>query len=241
MAASLSASFMPRNRLLAALPAEDMARLRPRLQPVEFSLRQIIQVPNEPITSVYFPENGWVSMMALLVEGNSAEVGIVGFDGMVGLPVLLGSDRSPNEAMVQAPGTLLRLDADAFREELDRSSALRTLLLRYALAFQVQVTQTAACNGNHALEQRLARWLLTAHDRVHGDEFPMTQEFLAIMLCVHRPGVTVAARLFQQAGLIRYSNGQMTIMDRAGLEAAACECHGVVAGEFQRLLGPDWR
>ena len=236
MAEFLSAAFIPRNRLLAALPPDDMARLRPRLEAVEFGLRQIIQAPDEPISAVYFPESGWVSMLALLVDGNSAEVGIVGFDGMVGLPLLLGSDRSPTEAMIQAPGTLLRLGADAFREELDRSAALRTLLLRYTLAFQAQVTQTAACNGNHALDQRLARWLLTAHDRADGDEFPMTQEFLAVMLCVHRPGVTVAARLFQQAGLIRYSNGQIKITDRAGLEAVACECHGVVAREFQRLL-----
>ena len=119
-------------------------------------------------------------------------------------------------------------------------NAFLKLLLRYALAFQAQVTQTAACNGRHTLDQRLARWLLSAHDRAHGDEFPMTQEFLSIMLCVHRSGVTVAARLFQQAGLIRYSNGQITVIDRAGLEAAGCECHGVVAGEFQRLLGTAW-
>ena len=238
MAASLNATYTPRNRLLAALPAEDMDRLRPRLEPVEVTLRQIIQVPDEPITAVYFPESGWVSMVALLVDGSSVEVGIIGFEGMVGVPVLLGSDRSPTEGMIQAPGTLLRLSADVFREELDRSTALRTRLLRYALAFQVQVTQTAACNGHHALEQRLARWLLIAHDRVEGDDFPMTQEFLAMMLCVHRPGVTIAARLFQQAGLIRYNSGRITIMDRAGLEAAACECHGVVAREFQRLLDP---
>ena len=231
----------PRNRLLAALPAEDLARLRPRLERVELGVRQIVQVPDEPITAVYFPESGWISMLALLVDGNSAEVGTVGFEGMVGLPLLLGSDRSPTEAMVQAPGTFLRLGADVFQEERDRSAPLRTLLLRYALAFQVQVTQTAACNGHHALDQRLARWLLIAHDRAHGDEFPMTHEFLAMMLCVHRPGVTIAARLFQQAGLIRYGNGQITITDRAGLEAAACECHGVVHREFVRLLGPARR
>ncbi len=122
--------------------------------------------------------------------------------------------------MIQAPGTFLRLGANAFQEEQDRSPALRTLLLRYALAFQAQVAQTAACNGRHTLDQRLARWLLNAHDRADGDEFPMTQEFLSMMLCVHRPGVTVAARLFQQAGLIRYGNGHITITDRAGLEAA---------------------
>ena len=241
MATALPSTYVPCNHLLDALPPEDLARLRPRFEPVEFALRQVIQRPDEPITAVYFPESGWVSMMALLADGNSAEVGIVGFEGMVGLPLLLGSERSPTEGMIQAPGTFLRLGAAAFREELDRSAPLRTLLLRYALAFQAQVTQTAACNGHHALDQRMARWLLIAHDRADGDTFPMTQEFLAMMLCVHRPGVTVAARLFQQAGLIRYSNGQITIMDRAGLEAAACECHGVVAREFQRLLGVVWR
>jgi CRP-like cAMP-binding protein len=227
----------PRNRVLAALPSEDLIRLWPRLEPVEFRLRDVIQVPDEPIAAVYFPESGFVSMLALLVDGSAAEVGIVGCEGMTGLPLLLGSDRSPAEAMVQASGTFLRLGAAAFQEEQDRSPPLRKLLLRYTLAFQVQVTQTAACNGHHALDQRLARWLLMAHDRVEGDEFPMTQEVLATMLCVHRPGVTIAARLFQQAGLIRYANGSITVIDRAGLESASCECHGVVKREFQRLLG----
>jgi len=226
----------PRNRLLAALPAEDLARIWLRLDAVEFGLRDVIQVPDEPMSAVYFPESGWVSMMALMVDGSAAEVGIVGFDGMVGLPLLLGSDRAVTEGMVQAPGTFLRLGASAFQEEQDRSPPFRKILLRYALASHTQVAQTAACNGRHTLDQRLARWLLTAHDRVDGDQFPMTQEFLAIMLCVHRSGVTVAARLFQQAGLIRYSSGQITITDRSGLEATACECHGVVAKEFERLL-----
>ena len=237
MAVFQSSRPAPRNHLLAALPAEDLARIWLRLEAVEFGLREVIQVPDKPITAVYFPESGWISMLALMVDGTAAEVDIVGFDGMVGLPLLLGSDRAASEAMVQAPGTFLRLGASAFEEEKERSPAFRKLLLRYALAFQVQVAQTAACNGRHTLDQRLARWLLTAHDRAHGDEFPMTQEFLAMMLCVHRSGVTVGARLFQQAGLIRYGQGQITVTDRAGLEAAACECHGVVAQEFQRLLG----
>ncbi len=234
-------AFTPRNHLLAALPAEDLARLQLHLEPVEVSLRQVVVAANKPITAVYFPESGWASMLTLLEDGNWAEVGVIGFEGMVGVPLLLGSDRSSTEAMVQGSGTFLRLDKDVFRQELDHSAPLRTLLLRYALAFQTQVTQTAACNGHHPLEQRLARWLLIAHDRADGDEFAMTQEFLAIMLCVHRPGVTVAARLFQQAGLIRYGNGRITITDRPALEAAACECHGVVVQEFQRLLGTIWR
>ena len=227
----------PSNRLLAALPAADLARLWPQLEPVGLEMRETLHVSDEPIAAVYFPESGWASMLALLADGRSAEVGLVGTEGMVGLPLLLGSDSSGTEAMVQASGTMLRLEAGAFRRALEESPALRTLLLRYALAFQQQVTQTAACNGHHALDQCLARWLLMAHDRAQGDEFPMTQEFLAMMLCVHRPGVTVAARLFQQAGLIRYGNGQMAITDREGLEAAACECYGAVRRQFEALLG----
>lgn len=237
MAASQSFSSTPRNRLLAALPAEDLARLSPRLERVEFEARHVLQSPDEPIPAIYFPEKGWVSMLSLLADGRSAEVGVVGPEGMVGLPLLLGSDRSGVEAMVQCPGPLLRMGAGAFRQAIEESTALRTVLLRYALAFQQQVTQTAACNGHHALDQRLARWLLMAHDRAGEDEFPMTQEFLAMMLCVHRPGVTVAARLFQQAGLIRYSGGRMVIADRDGLEAAACECYGAVRRQFDALLG----
>jgi CRP-like cAMP-binding protein len=226
-----------RNRLLAALPAEDLARLWPQLEPVESEQRQILHAPDEPITAVYFPETGWISMLAVLADGRSAEVGLIGNEGVAGLPLLLGSDSSNVEAMVQAPGSMLRLEASAFCRALEESLALKALLLRYTLAFQQQVTQTAACNGNHALDQRLARWLLMAHDRVEGDEFPMTQEFLAVMLCVHRPGVTVAARLFQQAGLIRYGHGQMRITDREGLEAASCECYSAVRRQFEKILG----
>jgi CRP-like cAMP-binding protein len=237
LAYSRSAVPAPRNRLLAALPPEELAHLWPQLEPLELEVRHILSAPDEPITAVYFPETGWSSMLVLLADGRSAEVGIVGSEGMVGLPLLLGSDSSQVEAMVQCSGTSLRLEARAFHRALEESPALRTLLLRYALAFQQQVTQTAACNGHHALDQRLARWLLIAHDRAEGDRFPITQEFLAMMLCVHRPGVTVAARLFQQAGLIRYGHGQMTITDREGLEAASCECHGAVRRQFDKLLG----
>jgi CRP-like cAMP-binding protein len=227
----------PRNRLLAALPAEDLARVWPRLEPVELTVRQVIQAPEEPITAVYFPESGWVSMLALLADGGAAEVGVIGREGMAGLPLLFGADMSSVEGLVQAPGPALRLSAVAFREELEHIPALRTLLLRYALAFQEQVAQTAACNGRHVLEQRLARWLLMAHDRAEGDEFPMTQDFLAMMLCVHRPGVTVAARMLQQAGYIRYGAGHITVADSSGLEEVACECYGTVRRQFERLLG----
>jgi len=228
----------PRNRLLTALPPEDLARLRPRLEPVELPLRHTLHAPDEPIGAVHFPETGWVSMLATLDDGDAAEVGVVGREGMVGLPLLFGTDRAPVEAMCQAGGTALRLGAGAFRNALERGPALRALLLRYAMAFNTQVAQTAACNGRHPVEQRLARWMLMAHDRSEGDEFPMTHEFLSLMLGVRRAGVTVAAGALQKAGLIRYGNGRMAIADRPGLEAAACDCHGTVRREFERLLGP---
>ena len=227
-----------RNRLLAALPPEDLGRLRPRLQRVEFPLRRTLQVPGEPVAAVHFPETGWASMLATLEDSDAAEVGLIGRDGMVGLPVLLGADRDDLEAMVQCPGTALRMEAAAFREELGRTPALRDLLLRYALVHHGQVARTAACNGRHHTEQRLARWLLMAHDRSESDDFPMTHEFLSMMLGVRRAGVTVAAGALQRAGLIRYDRGRMEVADRPGLEAASCECYGVVRRACDRLLGP---
>jgi CRP-like cAMP-binding protein len=228
----------PRNRLLAALPPEDLARLRTRLVAVELPVRHVLHRPQELLDAVHFPESGWISMLATLESGDAAEVGVIGREGMVGLALLHASDRMPFEAIVQAGGTSLRLDAAAFHEELDRSAALRTLLLRYGHAFAVQLAWTAACNGRHAIEQRLARWMLMGHDRVDGDEFPMTHEFLSMMLGVRRAGVSVAAATLQRAGLIRYDRGHMAITDRPGLEAAACECHDNIEQEYRRLLGP---
>jgi CRP-like cAMP-binding protein len=229
----------PRNRLLAALPPEDLAQLWPRLQPVELAIRQVLHGPEQPIGSVYFPETGYISRLAYMDDGDAAEIGLIGPEGMVGLAVLLGADRDGFEIMVQVPGSALRMDATAFREELDRIPTLRSLLLRYALAHFEQVARTGACNGRHLVEQRLARWLLMAHDRIEGDEFPMTHEFLSMMLGVRRAGITVAAGSLQKAGLIRYERGRMAITDRAGLEAAACECYGIARRAYDRLLGPS--
>jgi CRP-like cAMP-binding protein len=244
MASSDSSRPVPRNRLLAALPQEDLARLRPRLELVDLPLRHVLHAPDAPIGAVYFPETGWISMLATLESGDAAEVGLIGREGMVGLPLLFGTDRSPFEAMAQMGGTALRLDAAAFRDALEDSPALRALLLRYALAFSTQVSWTAACNGRHHIEQRLARWMLMGHDRSESDDFPMTHEFLSMMLGVRRAGVTVAAGALQRAGLIRYDRGRMAITDRPGLEAAACECHENVRRESARPLGPGnigWR
>jgi CRP-like cAMP-binding protein len=227
-----------RNHLLAALPPDDLARLRPRLEAVELPFRKVLHAPGEPIEAVYFPETGWASMLAYLEDGDAAEVGLTGREGMIGLPVLLGADHDDIEAMVQSPGTALRLGAADFRDALESIPALRTLLLRYALVQHGQVARTAACNGRHHIDQRLARWLLMAHDRTTGnDEFPMTHEFLSMMLGVRRAGISVAASQFQKAGFIRYQPGCIEVTDRPGLESVSCECYGVVRRAQDRLLG----
>jgi CRP-like cAMP-binding protein len=229
---------IPRNRLLAALPPKDLARLWPRLQPVELVFRKVLQAPEQPTTAVYFPETGYISRLAPLDDGDSAEVGLIGSEGATGLVILHGGDSDSFELIVQVPGTALSLGAAAFREALDSIPLLRSLLLRYALAHFEQVARTAACNSRHQTDQRLARWLLMAHDRAEGNEFPMTHEFLSMMLGVRRAGVTVAAGTLQKAGLIRYAAGRMEITDRPGLEAASCECYGIARRAYDRLLGP---
>jgi CRP-like cAMP-binding protein len=226
-----------RNGLLMALPSEDLARLRPMLQPVDLPFDQTLCETGGLVDAVLFPESGMVSLLATLEDGEQVEVGIAGQEGLVGLSLVFGDDRSLVEARVQMEGTALRIGAAAFQAEMDRSAAVRGLLLRYALAFQAQVTLTAACNARHAIEQRLARWLLTAHDRAGADEFAMTHEFLSLMLGVRRPGVTITAGMLQKAGLIHYTRGRMAITDRPGLEAATCECYHITRREFARLLG----
>jgi CRP-like cAMP-binding protein len=226
-----------RNGLLAALPPDDFALLAPSLRPVRLDLKQTLHEPERPIEAVYFLEAGMVSLLARLEDGVAQEVGIVGREGVVGLAVALGAESVGTEAMVQADGAALRVDADELRMAFERSAALRALLLRYAQALHAQVTQTAACNGRHTVDERLARWMLMAHDRADGDEFVMTQEFMAIMLGVRRAGVSVAAGILQKAGLIGHTYGRVIILDRAGLEAASCECYAAVRRQFERLLG----
>jgi CRP-like cAMP-binding protein len=228
----------PRNQLLAALPPEDWKRLAPQMQLVELPFRQILQTPGQPITAAYFVESGFLSMLIILEDGDGAEVGLVGREGMLGLPLLYGTDRSDLEGIVQCPGMALRIEAEALQAALGWSPSLQRRLLRYALAHHEQVAHTAACNGRHLTEQRLARWLLMAHDRADTDRFPITHELLSMMLGVRRAGVTVAAGSLQRAGLIRYERGQVEVVDRNGLEHAACECHAAAQAAFERLLGP---
>lgn len=234
------ASFTSRNRLLTALPPDSLARLAPQLEPVELVLRDVLHRPEELIERVYFPETGWCSILAPLEDGDSAEVGLIGHDGLVGLPVVLGEPSDDVEALVQCSGTALTMPAEQLQLAMAQDTALRTLLLRYALLHHTQVARTAACNGRHQIDLRLARWLLMAHDRNDGDEFPMTHEFLGMMLGVRRASVTLAAGLLQKAGLVHYRAGRITITDRPGLENASCECYGVVRRAADRLFGlPD--
>ena len=228
-----------RNRLLAALPPDGFAALAPALRPVELDFRQTLHRPDRPLEAAYFPESGMVSMLAPLEEGQTMEVGIVGREGLVGLPVVLGADSATTEALVQMQGAALRVPAPELRDAFGRSAALRAVLLRYAQAHHAQVVQTAACNGQHAVDERFARWMLMAHDRAGGDEFPMTQEFMAMMLGVRRAGISVAAGTLQKAGVIDYAYGRVAVLDRAGLEAASCECYATVRRQYERLLGVD--
>ena len=228
-----------RNRLLAALPPADLARLLPDLEPVELAFDETLHAADGAVDAVLFPETGMVSLIATLEDSEQVEVGIAGSDGLVGLPLVLGDDHAITEARVQMEGAALRMEAGAVRDEMGANPAFRGLLLRYTLAFHAQVTLTAACNARHPIEQRLARWLLTAHDRAEADEFAMTHEFMAMMLGVRRPGVSLAAGVLQRAGLIQYARGRMAVTDRPGLEAASCECYHTVRREFGRLLGAD--
>lgn len=224
-----------RNYLLAALPGSVLSRLLPKLKPVMLLSGEILFLAEQPIEAVYFLDAGMTSLVAQLDEGIRAEVGIVGREGMVGMPLVFGVETAFMEAQVQIAGPALRMESRAFQQELEESPPFRAVLLRYAEAAQALVSQTAACNARHDLEQRLARWLLMAHDRSDRDEVPLTQDFLATMLAVHRPSITVTAGILQRAGFIQYRSGNITILDRSGLEAASCECYGIVQRRFAKL------
>ena len=211
--------------LLAKLDAEHYNLIVSKSKSVIYHKQDVLLQSGEVIYSVYFPITGWVSLVARLASGRSAEVGIVGSEGMVGLPVLLGESRNRAEWLVQNPGLILRMDAAVFQKIVDDVPAIKAALLRYALDFQEQLTQTAVCNAVHTIEQRLARWLLMARDRTGADELPLTQETLATMLGVRRSGITVAAGLLQKSGMISYGQGSIRIVDAADLEEVAGECY----------------
>ena len=232
--------FPALNRLLEALPGEVSKRLCPTLVYVPFALGDVVYEPGERIEHVYFPTNSVVSLVYTTANGDTAEIGLVGNEGVVGVALFLGGDTMPNLAIVQVAGGALRVPASAMRAEFDRGGPFQHALLRYTQALLTQVSQTAVCNRLHPIEQRLSRWLLMTRNRLPSDEILMTHEFIAHMLGVRREGVSAAAHHLQEAGLIRYRHGHITILDREGLEAAACECCRVVKDEFDRLLGCGW-
>jgi len=225
------------NRLLSLLTPQDYERLRPHLQSVALDYKEPLYRADAPIEFVWFIETGVGSLVNTMGNGDAAEVGTIGNEGIVGLPLLLGDHRAPTEVYVQVPGAGLRMNSALFSRELERSASMRTVMLRYAHAFFNQVAQSAACNQLHSLKQRCCRWLLMTHDRMQSDEFLLTQEFLAMMLGVQRTGVTAAASALQRSGLIRYARGGVTIIERTGLEQESCECYGISKMEFDRLLG----
>jgi CRP-like cAMP-binding protein len=225
----------PSNRLLMLLRKEDRERLGRHLEPVVLEYRRPLYNANEPIEFVHFIESGVGSLVLTMANGDAAEVGTIGNEGFVGLPVLLGDDRAPTSVYIQVPGVGLRMRAETFREELERSGPLHATMLRYAHDLFNQVTQSAACAALHSLEQRCCRWLLMTRDRMQSDEFLLTQEFLAMMLGVRRSGVTVAAGGLRRSGLIEYKRGSVTIIDRRGLEQRSCECYGKIRSLARRL------
>lgn len=226
-----------RNRLLAAMMPAEFALLATSLTRVDLELGQPLHRAGDPIEYVFFPETGFISALAMLSDGHPLEVGLIGAEGVAGISVVLGSTTSFIETMCQTGGRAWRMPAAELKAAFARDPHLRDLLLRYVEVFHIQVAQTAACNGHHELGQRLARWLLGAHDRSGVPELSLTQDLIAIMLGVRRSTVSVAAAQLQKAGIIRYQHGRITIVDRAGLENAACECYETVAGEYRRLFG----
>ncbi|HEY5130157.1 MAG TPA: Crp/Fnr family transcriptional regulator [Bradyrhizobium sp.] len=225
------------NRLLSLLSDDDYERLRAHLSPVVFEYKKSLYEASRPIEQVYFPIDGVASLVITTAEGAGAEVGTIGSEGMVGLPVCLGDHVAPSSVYVQVPGNALKIDARVFRGELDRSATLNLVMLRYAHAFFNQVAQSAACAHLHRVEQRCCRWLLMTRDRMPSGDFLLTQEFLGMMLGVRRTTVTDVMGALKKAGLIRYRRGHVTILDHEALRHRACECYEISKQEFDRLLG----
>jgi CRP-like cAMP-binding protein len=223
------------NRLLAALSRLD--RLIPDLDRRPLIMRQLLQPRNAVLTEVVFPLTGVASMVSMGDAGDSVEVATIGCEGLVGLPLFLGGENAAVEVFVQVPGEGLYMSAAAFRRHLTAEESLSRILLRYTQAMLTQVAQCSACNTHHAVDARCARWLLQTHDRVSGDTFPLTHDFLGLMLGVRRATVTEIAGALQKRKLIKYGRGVMVVLDRKGLEAAACDCYRLIAAEFDRLLG----
>ena len=224
------------NQLLAALPEAEFKRWLPLLEPIDLALGQVLYESGAAMTYVYFPTNAIVSLLYVLENGASAEIAVVGFEGLVGISIFMGGGSTPSRAVVQSAGAGYRMRADFMKEEFERSGPVVHLLLRYTQALITQMAQTAVCNRHHSLDQQLCRWLLLSLDRLQSNQLVMTQELIANMLGVRREGVTEAALKLQKAGLISYARGRINVIDRSGLEGRTCECYDVVKKEYDRLL-----
>jgi CRP-like cAMP-binding protein len=224
------------NQLLAAMPASAWQRIDPLLEAVDLPLGQVLHESGGKMTHVYFPTNAIVSLLYVMEDGASAEIAVVGNEGLVGIAHFMGGETTPCRAVVQSAGKGYRLRAADIKEEFNRSSPVLHLLLRYTQALLTQMAQTAVCNRHHSLDQQLCRWLLLSLDRLSGNELVMTQELIANMLGVRREGVTEAALKLQRLGLIKYARGHITVVDRPALEERVCECYAVVKKEYARLL-----
>ncbi|HUD42354.1 MAG TPA: Crp/Fnr family transcriptional regulator [Dokdonella sp.] len=224
------------NGLLAALQEEEWRRWHPQLERVDMPLGAVLYESGGPQSHVYFPTSSIVSLLYVIDDGNSAEIAVVGNEGIVGISLFMGGGSTPSRAIVKSAGTGFRLTARALMNEFDRTGPVMHLLLRYTQALITQMAQTAVCNRHHSLDQQLCRWLLLSLDRLSGNELVVTHELIANMLGVRREGVTGAALNLQKAGLIRYARGRITVLDRSGLEARTCECYAVVKREYDRLL-----
>jgi len=225
-----------RNQLLAALPDAEWAHWLPQMEAVDLPLGKVLYESGSKLTHVYFPTTAIVSLLYVMEDGASAEIAVVGHEGIVGISLFMGGETTPSRAVVQSAGQGFRLNASLMMQEFNRAGPVLHLLLRYTQALITQMAQTAVCNRHHSLDQQLCRWLLLSLDRLHSKELVMTQELIANMLGVRREGVTEAAGHLQEAGLIQYRRGHITVLDRDRLEQRACECYAVVKKEYDRLL-----
>ena len=226
-----------RNHLLGGITAEEMTRLQPHLQPVTLALGKVIYESGEKLDYIYFPTTAIISLLYIMESGATAEIGVVGNDGLIGIAIFMGGDTTPNRAVVQSAGEALKMRAQVMKNEFTRGGAFHNQCLRYTQALITQISQTAVCNRLHSVDQQLCRWLLLSHDRLPSDRLIMTHDLIANMLGVRREGITHAAKRLQRAGYISYVRGDMTILNRKGLETNVCECYEVVRTEYARLLG----
>ncbi|MDQ2920595.1 MAG: Crp/Fnr family transcriptional regulator [Acidobacteriota bacterium] len=225
------------NNLLAGVTDEERARLLPNLQPVSLPLGKVLYESGEKLDYIYFPTTAIISLLYIMENGATAEIGVVGNDGLVGIAIFMGGDTTPNRAVVQSAGRSFKMKAQVMKDEFTRGGRFHNLCLRYTQALITQISQTAVCNRLHSVDQQLCRWLLLSHDRLPSARLIMTQDLIANMLGVRREGITHAAKRLQNAGYISYVRGDMTILNRKGLEGQVCECYQVVRTEYSRLLG----